>query len=313
MDRLIGIDIGGSHVTVGIVSLSGQVLSARTEPLPPQAPVGVVVDVIRRLAQVLDPGGEIAVAGVGVASTVDLAGRVRFAPNLGWRDAPLGDMLSEALPARVFVYNDADAACFAEARVGAASGARHAVMLTLGTGIGGGIVVDGKLYRGAGGFAAEIGHMKIVAGGPLCGCGGRGCLEALAAGPAIRARAEHLLAAHPDLAAQSPLRSDRSITVKAIFDAARAGDVLAGMVVEETATYLGLGVANIINILDPQVIVLGGSIARAGDVLLNPVRAFAAGSTMGGPRPYVRIVTAALGPEAGFVGAALLAGAEPAR
>lgn len=307
MALFYGIDIGGSHVSAGLVTAEGRLLARAAAPLPPRPPVETVVAVVRRLLAQMAPAGGVRRAGVGVASAVDLDGRARFAPNLGWHDVPLRGLLEDALGMDVGVFNDADCAAFAEAKVGAGRAARYLVLLTLGTGIGGGIVLDGRPYLGAGGLGAEIGHMKIVDDGPLCGCGRHGCLEALAGGLAIRARAARLLEERPDLAARSSLSTD--FDVKAIFDAARAGDPLAEEVVAETARYLGVAVANIINILDPEVVVLGGSIASAGEVLWAPVREEAAQGTMGGPRPYVRVVPAVLGPDAGLVGAALLASA----
>jgi glucokinase len=227
---------------------------------------------------------------------------VLLTPNLGWVDMPLRDRIGDQLELPATLDNDANCAMAGEWWVGAAQGARHAVTFTLGTGIGGGVVVDGRLVHGASDVAGEIGHITIETNGRRCGCGNDGCLEAYASGPAIARRARELVAAGAvsSLGSMAP----DAISAQTVYEAAGAGDALAREVVQDTAKYLGVGVANLINILNPEVVVVCGGVTQAGDGLFIPLRREVARRAF---RPAVdacRIVPGMLTGTAGVVGAA---------
>ena len=270
--------------------------------------------VVDTLAATVSALGRATAIGVGMPGLVDRSGVLRFGANLpGVLDLDVRAALSERFPdATVTVDNDATAASWAEATVGAARGAAHAVLVTLGTGIGGGIVADGRVLRGASGFGGEVGHMIVDAGGPLCPCGQRGCWERFASGSGLGQLAREAALARPvgritELAGGDP-ECARGEHVTA---AAAEGDADALAVMERFATWVALGLVNLTNIFDPEVFVLGGGMVAAGDVLLDPVRrALPALMPSTANRPPVPVVAAALGERAGAIGAALLAGDE---
>ncbi len=234
--------------------------------------------------------------GVGAAGFVDRAGTVLFAPHLSWRGEPLQDVLMRRLGLPVVVDNDANAAAHAETRFGAARGKRQAVCVTLGTGIGGAVVVDGRVMRGAHGLAGEFGHMQVVPDGRPCECGQVGCWEQYCSGKALaRAVAE---------AGPGP----RPVSGPDITRAAAAGEPWALAAFDEVGRWLGVGLAGLVSAFDPEVVVVGGGLSDAGDLLLAPARSALAARTPGrGHRPDVPLLRAELGSEAGFIGAADLA------
>jgi glucokinase len=219
-------------------------------------------------------GREIAGVGIGSPGPLDTkTGVVLLTPNLGWVNMPLRDRVASALGLPATLDNDANCAIFGEWWRGAARGVEHVVGLTIGTGIGGGIVLYGDIYRGASDIAGEIGHMTIDSNGRRCKCGNYGCLEAYASGPAIAARAVEGIEAGADSTLPRLVGGDlRQITAQLVYDAAHAGDAFALEVVRDTAKFLGAGVANIINIFNPQVVVICGGVTRAGDSLFVPLR-----------------------------------------
>jgi glucokinase len=232
---------------------------------------------------------------------------MRWAPNLVWRELPIRDRVSEHLALPCVVDNDANAAAWGEYRFGASRGYRHALMVTVGTGIGGGIVADGALYRGAHGFAAEIGHVIVEPGGPECGCGNRGCWEQVASGRALDRLARLAVESRPD-SAIARIAGEDEITGRHVADAALEGDPTAANIFEQVGRRLGEGIAGLVNILDPEAVVVGGGVAEVGDLLLAPARnAFLASVEAPDHRPDVPIFPAALGNDAGAVGAAALA------
>ena len=266
------------------------------------------------LADTVEALGPAEAVGVGTPGLVDVAGVLRVAPNLpGVVDLDVRAGLLARFPhMAVRVDNDATCAGWAEARVGAARGATDAVLVTLGTGIGGGVIANGLLLRGANGFAGEIGHMVVDPGGPPCPCGQRGCWERFASGSGLGALARQAAAAHP-FGPMADLAGGDAEAVRGEHATAAAadGDPVALAVMADFGRWVALGLANLANIFDPQILVLGGGLVEAGDVLLAPVRSAFGGLVLAGPhRPPIPIVAATLGQRAGAIGAALLAGEE---
>jgi glucokinase len=302
----IGIDIGGTKLAAGAVGPDGAVLSRARRDTPADDVDGILAavgDVVAELA----PDGGLPI-GVGAAGLVDADGAVRYAPNLEWEDLPLRDVLAERLGVPVTVDNDANVAAWGEFRLGAGREASSSmVMLTIGTGVGGGLVLDGRLVRGASGMAGEMGHMVVDAGGPRCPCGNLGCLEALASGTAIGRTARDVLR-REDLPVPTALRDLDELTGKSVTAVAREGDEVAVGVLASVGWWLGVGIASLVNVLDPQLVVVGGGAMQAGELLLGPARESAASHLLGrSKRSLPPIAPAALGDDAGVVGAALLA------
>ncbi|MFA5889667.1 MAG: ROK family glucokinase [Actinomycetota bacterium] len=307
----LGIDVGGTKIAAGVVDDSGAVLARRKVLTEAGRPEAVVAGIVKVAAELHAAAPGIAAVGVGAAGIVDFRrGVVLFAPNISWRDVPLRSMLAGRLGVPVVVDNDANVAAWGEAFHGAGAGARDQILLTVGTGVGGGFVLGGELYRGAHGAAAEVGHMVVNAGGPVCGCGARGCLEAMASGTAIgriaRERGDDPAAAGVLARASGDLAA---ITGEMVGDAAVEGDPFAVSVVAEAGGWLGVGIASLVNLLDPDVVVVGGGVATGvGELLLAPARARMRGAVMGDEfRSHPPVVPAMLGDDAGVIGAAALA------
>jgi len=306
------VDIGGTNTACAIASGDGEVLARREHPTPvakgPQACLDRIAQDLRRVLRECRGKTASAVGSIGVAVGGPLDSRrgiVYSPPNLpGWEGVPVKAFLEEHFRLPTFVENDANAGAMAEHRFGAGRGARSLVYCTLGTGIGGGIIIDGRLYRGTTDDAGEIGHTTVLPDGPPCLCGKRGCLEALVAGPAIAKRAQRLAEAHRDSLMWSIADGRLSaITAAEALRAARQGDHAAREVWRETGYYLGLGLANLIQVLNPQVVVLGTIAVHAGDILLRPTRRAAREHTW--PRAWkaVRIVPAQLASRIGDLAA----------
>ena len=252
------------------------------------------------------PGAEIIGLGIGAPGPLDTRrGIVHLTPNLGWRDLPLRQLVTDALGLPASLDNDANCAVVGEWWVGAAKGSRHAVGITIGTGIGGGIIVDGELLHGASDCAGEIGHTTIDTEGRKCGCGNYGCLEAYASGPAIARRAvEAVEAGEESRLAEYAGGNLAEVTAQTVYEAAEDGDRVALEVVDDTAHFLGIGIANLINILNPEMVVVCGGVTRAGEKLFIPLRREVARRAF---RPAVeacRIVPGTLPGTAGVYGAA---------
>jgi glucokinase len=300
----VGIDLGGSKIAGLRMDHDGQVL-AREEAITPPDAEGILEALLRICGSLASEDARS--VGVGAAGMVEFeVGALRFSPNLPLRDVPIRSLIEERSGLRCVVDNDANAAGWAEYRFGAARGHRHVLLVTVGTGIGGAIVMDGQVYRGAHGFASEIGHIIVEPNGPQCGCGNRGCLEQVASGQALDRLAAAEAARDPNGAiariAEGPAKGRHA------SEAARAGDQAARYILEEVGRRLGEGIAGLVNVLDPDVVVVGGGVAKEGDLLLDPARrAFRATVEAADRRPDVPIVTAQLGNEAGAMGAAALA------
>jgi glucokinase len=310
----IGVDIGGTKIAAGVVDPDGTIVAGTRRDTPaddPHQTAGVIADAIRELAA----DHEVVAVGLGAAGFVD-AGRstVMFAPNLAWREEPLRAAIEASVHLPTVVENDANAAAWAEARFGAGRGEDYVVVITVGTGVGGGIVVEGNLLRGRFGVAAEIGHINIVPDGRRCGCGLQGCWEQYASGRALVQEAYELATASPamakDLLALAGGQAEL-ITGPMITQAAKAGDVAALQCFDEIGRWLGRGMAQLAAILDPAVLVIGGGVSSAGEILLEPtVQSYRKHLTARGHRPLADIRIAEMGAEAGIVGAADLARCE---
>jgi glucokinase len=320
----VGVDVGGTRIKAGLVDEVGTVLltcrrdtpdRTTTPGLVEDAVVGVVGELARHPS--CQDRGLLGV-GIGAAGFVDAdRGAVVFAPHLSWRDEPLRDRLAQRLRVPVVVDNDANAAAWAEHRFGAGRGESHLLMVTLGTGIGGAVLVHGLLYRGRNGLAGEFGHMQVVPGGHRCECGNRGCWEQYASGSVMRREARELVRSGSPFA--SALRAgcdgaaDR-LEGEDVTRAARAGDRASVELIGEVGRWLGTGLANLVAALDPGTVVVGGGVSEAGDLLLDPAReALARQLTGRGHRPVPPVLAAHLGVLAGLVGAADLARHQLAR
>jgi glucokinase len=311
---VLGIDIGGTNLVVGSVAEDGsRVLAAASEPTHAEAGAK---DVLERLVSLAEraiaatgreaPGAEILGVGVGAPGPLDTKrGIVLLTPNLGWVNLPLRQIIHDRLNLPAALDNDANCAVLGEWWVGAARGARHAIGITIGTGIGGGLILDGKLYHGASDVAGEIGHTTIDTEGRRCKCGNYGCLEAYASGPNIALRAVEEIAAGAVSRLPSLVGGDLSqITAQTVYQAAQDGDDLALEVVNDTAKFLGVGIGNLLNVFNPEVVVVCGGVTLAGDHLFVPLRREAARRAFKPAVTACRIVPGELAGTAGVYGAA---------
>ncbi|WP_191562892.1 ROK family glucokinase [Janibacter melonis] len=312
----VGVDIGGTKVSGGLVDETGTIVGRTRRDTPPRSTApSVVEDAIVSVVEELLAQTErdaVRAVGIGAAGFVSAdRSRVVFAPHLSWRDEPLRESLSRRVHLPITVDNDANAALWAEHRFGVAQDTSHAVMITLGTGIGGALLVDGVLMRGRYGIAGEFGHMQVVPSGLRCECGNRGCWEQYSSGNALVREARGLVGARSPVASDLLARADgdpANLTGPMITEAARAGDRTSVELLAEIGTWLGVGMANLAAAIDPEVFVVGGGVSAAQDLLLGPAReAFGRQLTGRGYRPQARIEVATLGPDAGLIGAAALA------
>ena len=312
MTFTLGIDVGGTKVLGGVVDEFGAVHKIARRDTPHEGGAALtqtIADVARELSAEFD----IEAVGVSAAGFVSSDRKTMLAtPNIaGWNGLDLDYELTQLIGLPVVIENDANAAAWGEYRFGAGRGKQNMLMITVGTGIGGGIVVNGQLVRGAFGVAAEIGHMRVLPEGHLCGCGARGCFEQYASGNALMRHAREAIAASPDMARNLLSLGNGTIeglTGKAITDAARNGDAVALAAFNTTAQWLGAGIASLSVILDPETVVIGGGVVDAGDILLAPTReALNRYMPFAGKHPNAEIIAAQLGNEAGLVGVADLA------
>lgn len=307
----IGVDIGGTKVNAGVVDDAGAVLAVTRRRTPSHHPEAVE-DVIAGCVEELRRSHDVSAVGVGAAGFVDHAsGTVLVAPNLAWRNEPLRDAVATRTGMPVVVDNDGNAAAWAEYRFGAGRGEQHLVLVTVGTGIGGGVVLGGVLYRGRHGVAAEFGHMQISQCGRRCGCGQHGCWEQYCSGRALLHEAREIAEVQPGYAARLlELGGGRPEGIEGpeVTAAAREGDPAALDCFEEVGRWLGQGLADLAATLDPGAFVVGGGVADAGELLLGPARrSYTQRLSATSYRPHADIRLAQLGNEAGMVGAADLA------
>jgi len=302
-DRVaIGVDAGGTKVAGLLVDVGdgGRVL-VRQEVATPAADAEAATRTIVAVVRELMAEGPALAVGVGAAGMVGLDGVLRFAPNVAWREFPLAERIQRAVGLPTIVDNDANVAAWGEFRFGAGMGSGDMLLVTVGTGIGGGVVTGGRLFRGAHGFAAEIGHVIVEPNGPRCGCGNLGCWEQMASGRAVGRLGRKAVVDHPEsllleLAGGNP----NAVTGPIVTAAAKEGDPVAVHVLAEVGRRLGEGIAGLVNILDPEVVVVGGGVIEAGDLLLEPAR-LACHDVVEAPehRPAVPIVSAYMGQDAG--------------
>lgn len=308
----IGVDVGGTKVLGGVVNEHGTVLAHARRDTPRQGG-SALTQAIADVALELMNDYDVSCVGISAAGFVSSDRKTMLAsPNIaGWNGVNLDKELGALIGLPLVIENDANAAAWGEARFGAGVNEDHLMMLTIGTGIGGGVVVNGQLYRGAFGVAAEFGHMRVVPDGHLCGCGGRGCFEQYASGNALLRHAREAISASPEVARNLLALGDGTVnglTGKHITDAARQGDAVALAAFNTTAQWLGAGIASLSVVLDPACVVIGGGVVDAGEILLAPTRAAVERyMPFAGKHPSPRIIAAELGNEAGLVGAADLA------
>ena len=305
----IGVDIGGTKLLAGVVGDDLEVRQ-RVQHRVAGLPTDALLDLIgTAIGDVIAASNQpVSAVGFGIPCTFDRGVAVQ-AVHLPLTGVPFARVMAERLRLPVAVDNDANCAALAEARHGAARDARHAVMLTIGTGIGGGLILDGSLYRGAQGAGAELGHMVIDEDGPPCNgnCPSRGCLEAYVSGSALQREAALAVGSQPDTPLGRALEEGEPLDGPLVTRLAEAGDPVAGEVIGRMARHLGAGLASIVNIFNPDVIVVGGGVIGAGELLLGPARAVVRERALPPGRDHVRVVAAEFGPEAGMLGAALLA------
>ncbi|MFA5065013.1 MAG: ROK family protein [Dehalococcoidia bacterium] len=319
MDRfkvpVVGVDIGGTKIIAAVFDTDGAMLS-RIHCLTrgSEGPNSVINRLSAAIINAIEKSGlkrkQVGCVGIAVAGAIDInRGLVGDSPNIPhWHNIPLRDRLVKSLGGPIFMLNDANAAALAEHRLGAGRGLNNMIYITVSTGIGGGMIINGELYQGTDGSAAEIGHMIIKIGGPLCKCGKHGCFEAMASGTAIARLAKSRLR-RGEKSIMPGLVHDKvsNVTAETVAAAARKGDTLALAIIEESAGYLGIGIANLVNLMNPQMIIIGGGVSKMGEMLLKPTRKSMKANSIELPVSSVRLVRPGLGVDAELTGAALYA------
>lgn len=313
MKYYIGIDLGGTNIVAGVVDENYQILtkaSVKTNlPRPEQEIAADMAAVARQAAEEaglsLDQIEWVGVGTPGIANSA--TGIIEYSNNLGFCNTPMVQYLEEALGRPAFIENDANAAAYGEYVAGAAKGAKHAVCITLGTGVGGGIIIDGKIYCGSNFGGAEIGHTVIDVNGPMCSCGRKGCFEVFSSATGLIRMTKEALAAHPE----SAMKDEERITGRTAFNYMRAGDETAKQVVDDYIRYLAAGITNTINIFQPDVLCIGGGVCNEGDPLLLPMKEIVKKEVYTrNSSKNTEIVIAKLGNDAGIIGAAFLGNAK---
>jgi glucokinase len=314
MVKTIGADLGGTKMLVGVVDAEQRVLHRSTASSQGLSQDDVLDTLERELRAAYEACPDAVAAGLGIPCTIDRKRGVAVqAVNLNLADVPIRDLMSERLGLPVFVDNDANVAAIAEHRFGAARDTENVVMLTIGTGIGGGLILGGKPYRGSTGAGAELGHMVIDLNGPRCqgSCPSNGCVESLASGTVLAAEGLAVAEREPESALGRKLAAGEPIDGRAVTDAGNAGDEAARGAIEGIGRMLGVALSSLANIFDPDVMVVGGGVIAAGELLLQPARAEVAARALP-PMNGAPVVAAELGPDAGMFGAAAMAALEVA-
>lgn len=308
-----GVDLGGTKIYTALADMEGNVLAEVQVPTEAGAGMERVLEnicaTLDRVCTAAGPGGKVQAVGVGAPGPLDpRTGMVYQAPNLGWENVPLAGLLQERLGIMVAVDNDANLAALGEKTFGAGIGVRDMIYMTVSTGVGGGLILNGKIYHGAAGGAGEIGHMVVEEAGPACSCGSRGCLEAVASGTALARRARALIREGRGkniLAAAGGNVED--VTAEHISRAAAGGDPEALIILGDAGRVLGRAIASLVNLLNPAMVVLGGGVMNAGRFLWDPIQDEFARHSLKASREAVRIVPAKLGKRVGVMGALALA------
>ncbi|MDR0380420.1 MAG: ROK family protein [Oscillospiraceae bacterium] len=314
MKRYIGVDLGGTNIKVALVDDGHQILIEKSRPtLLPRPAEDVCADIVAAIRDILSQAKltakDVCGGGIGCPGTVDgKRGVVSYSNNLAWRDVDLAPMLERAIGCPFYLENDANTAALGEARAGSAKGAESAVIVTLGTGVGSGIVIGGRLHAGYSGTASEFGHMVIVRGGERCTCGREGCLESYASATGLIRMTWEAMRKNANSRLWTLASSREEVNGRTAFEGARLGDETARRVVDLYIDYLACGAINIVNALQPEILSLGGGIAKEGETLLRPLREKVYAEIFGGRgRRYTRIEQCTLGYKAGLIGAAILA------
>ena len=308
-------DLGGTKILSVVAGSGGKMLSRDYTSTPAgKGPEAVIQAILKSAVRTLKNAGlskdEIKAIGIAVAGISNPeTGILYTSPNLpGWKDVPVRDMIQRELGIKTFLTNDARAAALGEFCFGAGKGARNLIYITLSTGIGGGIIIDGKLYEGAGGAAGEIGHMTIDVNGPQCNCGNTGCWETLASGTALAREAKRRIEQGASTAILSHSKGKIGlVTAQSVHAAALEGDKLARELIRQTGCYVGVGLANLINIFNPELIIIGGGLSHVGDMLMEPAKEVAKERAFKASYEAVRLVFARLGDDAGALGAVAFA------
>ena len=311
--QAVGIDVGGTKTAAARVDRDGVVLAIETLPTPAEDVDATLATIVKAARAVITP--DVGAVGIAAAGLVEWGtGELAFAPNLAWRRVSLSRYLETELRLPAVADNDNTAAAWGEYLFGAGRGFTDLLLVGVGTGIGGGIVTGGRLFHGAHGFAAEIGHIVMDPAGPLCGCGNRGCWEQLASGQAVVRAARAAVAAEADSTITTASQGDPSrVTGGMVTRAARDGDAVSVAILAEVGHWLGVGIGGLVNILDPEIVLMAGGVAEAGDLVLEPARASYRDTVEAEEmRPDVPIVMAAHGNHTGVVGAAALVLEPPA-
>ncbi len=314
MTKRIGIDVGGTNVKIALVDGEGKIIYSNSVPTYAQMGYEYTVNNIKQAIRDLmketnTDAKEIEGIGFDFPGQVDYkTGVVKLAPNIpGWVNVPIAQMIEEEFNIPTRIDNDVRCAALGELKFGAGKGCENFVCITVGTGIGSGLVINGQLVRGAANAAGEIGHIKLqMNGGPICGCGDTGCLEAFASGPSIVAMAQEYLKGGKSTKFREMAGADGEITPYIVAKAAEAGDPVAKRIFEIVGTYIGMGLVSVINLLNPEKVIIGGGVAAAGDLLLDPIRKTINERAMVVAGNSVEIVPAELGNSAGVIGASML-------
>ena len=307
-EHVIALDLGGTKLAAGIVDRQGVAVRRTQHPTETSSQDALLAQLERAIDELFDE--DVVALGIGIPSLIDQrAGRAGSSVNVPLAGVDLRDRLSGRFRVPVALENDANAAALAEHRLGAGRGSEHMVMLTVGTGIGGGLILNGELYRGALGTAGELGHFTIDLDGPPCqgSCPGIGHFEALASGTAAERVAEEIADRRPDGELARARAGGRMLDARLAVELANAGHADALEVLETLGHRLGIGIAGYVNVFNPEVVVVGGGVSRAGDLLLEPARRVVAACALPTARDSVRIAQAVLGPDAGLIGSALVA------
>ncbi|MGI6286023.1 ROK family protein [Neomoorella humiferrea] len=309
---VLGVDLGGTKIAFGLVDQAGRVINEMIVPTrPDDGAAGVIERIVTGLRLVgaeAGKGGGIKGVGMALPGVFDSdGGRVILSANLNWRNVPVGEILTRELNLPLFLENDARAAAWGEKCFGHGRNVENLLYIAIGTGIGGGLILGGRIYRGHHGNAGEIGHMVVNPAGPRCGCGNYGCWEALASGKAIAGRAAALLAAGRPSILGEIINRNEELTALHVASAAAAGDKLAQEVMEEAANYIGLGIASLVTIFDPELVVLGGGVSRTGSLLLPTVTRVVRQRALPPAASSVQVVLSTWPEMAGVVGAAAIA------
>ena len=308
MEYYLGIDLGGTNIVAALVDKNARIVAKDTVRTNMPRSTDSICDDMAMLCQKLLAGAGLTFADVpwvGIGSPGMICGNVIvYSANLDFHNVSLAELLSQRMGVPVLLENDGNAAALGELFAGAGKGHSSLIEITLGTGVGGGIVIDGKVYSGSTGAAGEVGHMVIHPGGRLCTCGHRGCLEAYCSAVALRAMTQEALESNPESKMKDFLKNGK-VSAKTAFDAARAGDEAGAQVVEEFLEHLAMGIANLTYILQPEIICLGGGVAYEGDAIVLPLRERLAQMTHFNENQRPQIVAGVLGNDAGLIGAAL--------